>query len=100
MLVPAIVVTVPYAVPARAELFQQAAPKISEIVVLGNKQLNKESIISASGLKVGDIATPAVLEAAQRSLLASGNYGMRRIDNPQDAVKVSVTDVNPATNEG
>jgi outer membrane protein insertion porin family len=100
MVIPAIVLSVPYAVPARADMFQQVAPKINEIVVLGNKALNKESIISSSGLKVGDVATPAVLEAAQRSLLATGNFGMRRINNPEEAVKLSVTDVNPATNEG
>lgn len=100
MIVQAIVLSIAYAQPARGDLFIQAAPKIGEIVVLGNKVLNKESIISTSGLKVGDPATPAALEAAQRSILQSGNYGMRRVDNPQDAVKVTVTDVNPATNEG
>ena len=75
-------------------------PKVSSIEVRGNKTLNRASILAAAGLKVGDVATPAVLEAARRSLLATGNFGMRRISNPEEAVKLSVTDVNLATNEG
>src|SRR5579872_2709895 len=78
--------------PARA----QQAPRISEIIVLGNKVLNKESIISAAGLKVGDLATPQALESARTRLLNTGNFGAL---HPEDAVKIRLADLNPDRNE-
>jgi len=70
--------------PARA---QEPQPKLTDILVLGNKNINRESIISASGLKVGDPLTQATLDEAKRRLLQTGNFGMRQV-NPEDGVKV------------
>lgn len=77
-----------------------SSPRIVAFQIRGNRVLNKAFIVAASDLRVGDIATPAALEATQRSLLATGNFGMRHVVSPQEGVKVCVIDVSPATNEG
>jgi len=74
--------------------------RISSIEVKGNRVLNATFIIAASGLKAGDRATPTALLEAQKRILQTGNFGMRRVDHPEDSVKVTVADVNSATNEG
>ncbi len=74
------------AMPARL-LAQQAEPKIVEIVVVGNKYINRESIIAASGLKVGDAATQAALNEATRRLILTQNFGGKK-DNPEEGVRV------------
>jgi outer membrane protein assembly factor BamA len=74
-------------------------PRIVAVEVRGNKNLNTESIISASGLKVGDRASFRALDAARKSLVSTGNYGMRHIDNPEEAVKVSIKSLNATLNE-
>jgi outer membrane protein insertion porin family len=80
--------------PALAQ--DQTPPTIKAIYVRGNKSLNVDYIVGASGLKVGDPVTQAKLEEARRNLLLTGNFGDKRPDNPEDAVKVTA-DVDPAT---
>jgi len=70
-----------------ALLAQQPPPKITEIIVVGNKVLNRESIVSASGLKIGDPVTQASLDEAKRRLMQTGNFGIHSA-NPDDAVKI------------
>lgn len=66
---------------------QQPAPKIVDIVVVGNKYINRESIIAASGLKIGDTVTQAALNEATRRLLLTQNFGGKK-DNPEEGVRV------------
>jgi outer membrane protein insertion porin family len=68
---------------------QEPTPKIVSITVVGNKVLNSESIIAVSGLKVGDSLTRAALDQARQNLLLTGNYGARRPENPEDAVRIT-----------
>ncbi len=77
---------------------QQITPKIKEIVIKGNRALNREGILGASGLKIGQAITKTDLETAARNLVSTGNFGMRHIDNPDEAVKIAA-DVDRATNE-
>lgn len=84
---------------AQATQTPQVTPKISEIIVLGNKELNKEGILSAAGLKVGDPARQEVLDSARIALLNTGNFGARSAEHPEDAVKIRTTDLNEARNE-
>jgi hypothetical protein len=74
------------------------APKIAQIIVRGNKLLNSHAVISASGLRVGQSATPKALEQASRNLVATGNFGARHIDDPEKAVQIKA-EVAPGTNE-
>lgn len=67
---------------------QDTAPKIVDIIVLGNKVLNRESIVSASGLKVGDSATQTALDEAKRRLLATGNFGTHFPEDPEKGVQI------------
>ncbi len=64
-----------------------AAPKIVDIIVLGNKSLNRESIIAASGLKIGDPLTQASLDEAKRRLVATGNFGANKPD-PSEGINI------------
>ncbi|MEP6755567.1 MAG: BamA/TamA family outer membrane protein [Chthonomonadales bacterium] len=70
-------------------LAQQITTKVTEIVVQGNKALNREGIIGASGLKLGQSISKNDLDVATRNLVSTGNFGARKIDNPEDAVKIS-----------
>jgi outer membrane protein assembly factor BamA len=74
-------------------------PRISSIEVKGNSVQNSASIIGYTGLKVGDRATPTALLDAQRSIFQSGYFGMRRVDKPEDAVTLTLVEVNKAANE-
>jgi len=56
------VVTILFACPPANS--QEQGAKISDIIVVGNKSLNKEGIIATSGLKIGDAASPVALEEA------------------------------------
>jgi len=67
---------------------QETSPKIIDIIVLGNKALNRESIVSASGLRVGDPLTQTALDEAKRRLLATGNFGTHFPDEPEKGVQI------------
>jgi outer membrane protein insertion porin family len=75
----------------------QEPPKIGEIIVKGNTTLNREGIVGASGLKVGQPVTKADLDQAVRNLIASGNFGGSRPEEPEKAVIVTA-DVDATTN--
>lgn len=77
---------------------QQNPPKITEITVVGNKVLNREGIIGASGLKVGQTVTQKDLDVATRNLIATGNFGARHVDDPEKSVIVQAN-IDPKTNE-
>lgn len=66
---------------------QEGPPKIADIIILGNKVLNREYILITSGLKVGDPVTQANLDEAKRKLLQTGNFGMHKT-NPNDGVTI------------
>ena len=67
---------------ARPASAQETGPKITDIIVVGNKGINRESIIATSGLKIGDVLTKAMLDEAQRRLLLTQNF------QPDDGVRV------------
>ena len=71
-------------------LFAQDAvvPKITEILVQGNKNINSSAIIATSGLNVGDVVSQATLDAAKQRLIRTGNYGAHHPDTPDEAVKL------------
>jgi outer membrane protein insertion porin family len=75
-----------FALPASA---QDTTPKINDIIVVGNKNLNREFILNTSGLKVGDLLTQAKLDQAQQNLLSTQYFGLHKQDNPADAVKIT-----------
>jgi outer membrane protein assembly factor BamA len=74
-------------------------PRITDIEVRGNELLNRASILSNAGLKIGNRATPSALATARRNMLQTGAFGMRRAGNPEDAVKFTVIKINKAANE-
>src|SRR5438270_649276 len=79
-----------FALPAHSQATgtqAQTPPKITDIIILGNKQINRPSILAASGLKIGDPATQEGLDRAKRLLLQMGNFG-QRLAEPTDGVKV------------
>lgn len=74
--------------PAQPQPAQPQPPKIVDIVVVGNKSINRESIVATSGLKVGDPLTQASLDEAKRRLLLTQNFGANHPDNPEAGVTV------------
>ncbi|HSV75117.1 MAG TPA: BamA/TamA family outer membrane protein [Chthonomonadales bacterium] len=70
------------------------APRIIEINVVGNRNLNRESIVAASGLNVGDPITQASLDEAKRRLLMTQNFGARDPEDPDGGVRITA-DVGP-----
>src|ERR1041385_1633657 len=62
-------------------------PKIVDIIVLGYKNINKESIVTASGLKIGDPLTQQALDEAKRKIMQMGFWGSSLVD-PTDAIKI------------
>jgi len=74
----------------------KTAPRIAEIVVRGNRVLNKAGIVLASGLKVGDLVTPEALDSARTRLLNTGNFGAL---HPEDAVTIRLADRDRDRNE-
>ena len=69
--------------PATAE---QDPPKIVDIIVIGNKTLNRSTIVAQSGLEVGQSVTQDLLDTAKRRLLALGNFGAG--PDPENGVRV------------
>ena len=63
-------------------------PKITEFVVLGNKEISTEAIVKASRLKLGQEVSPTDMEEAQRWVMATGNFGSP-LPNPRNGVRVS-----------
>ncbi len=66
---------------------QEGLPKITDIVIVGIKNFNREYVITASGLKIGDPLTQPALDEAKRKLLQTGNFGIHK-SNPNDGVIV------------
>ncbi len=74
---------------ATAAFAQQPAAKITEIVIVGNKNINRESILATSGLKVGDPLSQVAINQAKGRLLSTQNFGMHQPDNPEDGVRIT-----------
>lgn len=70
------------------------APRISEIVVRGNHNLNSTYIIGASGAKEGDLFTPELQQQMQQNLLNTGLFGVLDPD-PMNGVRVYSEEPNP-----
>lgn len=75
----------------------QGVPPIAEIRVHGNHSTPDADVVAASGLAVGQDASPSALEAATRRLRASGRFRSaevlrrtRSIDDPDDVLVVIV----------
>jgi outer membrane protein assembly factor BamA len=66
---------------------------IVKITVSGNRLLNSEGIISASGLKVGADLTERAVEVARENLLSTGQFGADVLDRQEEAVKVVKSEV-------
>ncbi|NUQ69763.1 MAG: BamA/TamA family outer membrane protein [Chthonomonadales bacterium] len=73
---------------ASAALGQGADPVIAAITVKGNTNLNSETVIASSGLKVGETVNQQKLDEAKRRLLATQLFGANRVDDPEEAVKI------------
>ncbi len=78
------------AVPAAA---QPAAPPIVEIQAHGNYVTPDAEVVALSGLRLGELASEAALDAAQARLQASGRFAgadvqklSRSIDDPDDII--------------
>lgn len=67
---------------------QETPVKITDIIVLGNTNINRESIVAASGLKVGDVLTQQALDEAKNRLLLTQNFGARDVDDPTNGVRI------------
>ena len=80
--------------PSAAGTQEPTPPKIIEINVVGNKNINRESILAAAGLKVGDPITQASLDEAKRRLLMTQNFGARHPEDPDGGVRITA-DVGP-----
>ncbi|MBM3494497.1 MAG: hypothetical protein FJX72_09300, partial [Armatimonadetes bacterium] len=76
---------------AHPGLGQTADPVIAGITVKGTRNLNQESVITSSGLKVGAALNQAALDDAKRRLLQTQLFGANRAEDPDAAVKVSAT---------
>ena len=74
--------------PAIAPPADPFAPKIAEIVVVGNKAFNSVAIIAFSGHKVGEPLTPAVLDEMKTNIFNTGYFGYNEGYSPE-SVKVS-----------
>ncbi len=70
-------------------------PKIGEIIVIGNKTLNKDFIIFSSGHKIGDPCTTETLLDMESHLFATGLFGLLSANPEQDAVKISSEEIQP-----
>jgi outer membrane protein insertion porin family len=68
-------------------------PTIGEIVVIGNKVLNNQAIISLSGHKVGDPCTADVLTDMRDKLTKTGNFGMHHPDQADQWVRVQAEEL-------
>jgi outer membrane protein insertion porin family len=89
--------------PAMAEQAPQAGqppqtnpvlgPTIAEIIVVGNKVLNSQGIISLSGHKVGDACTTETLTDMRDKLTKTGNFGMHHPDQSDQWVRVQAADI-------
>ncbi len=66
---------------------------IEEIVVVGNKVLNSEGIITVGGHKKGDPCTAQVLAEIRDNLAKSGNFGMHHPDEQGKWVAVQAEDL-------
>ena len=67
---------------------QQDPPKIVDIIVIGNKIQNRESILASSGLQVGQSLTQEALDNAKRRLLSLGTFGAGQTDT-ESGVKIT-----------
>jgi beta-lactamase regulating signal transducer with metallopeptidase domain len=68
-------------------------PTIGEIVVIGNKVLNNQAIMSLSGHKVGDPCTADVPTDMRDKLTKTGNFGMHHPDQADQWVRVQAEDI-------
>jgi outer membrane protein assembly factor BamA len=66
-----------------------SAPVISEIRVVGAREVSAQSIIVASQLEIGAPATDSALRNAKLNLLSTGLFGMRKRD-PAEGVTVAM----------
>jgi outer membrane protein insertion porin family len=82
---------VAFAVGATAVRAHAQDPVIAGITVKGNKNLNQESVIASSGLKVGAVVTQATLDDAKRRLLQLQLFGANRAEDPDGAVRITAT---------
>ncbi len=78
--------------PAQNQLPVVNGPVIAEIIVIGNKTLNSESIIAASGHKIGDPCNNQVMLEMQENLGRTGNFGFRSGGSLDEAVKINSTE--------
>src|SRR6266568_6790067 len=65
-----------------------AAARITEIVVKGNAALSKATVLSASGLAVGQTLYQPALDAAATKLFALNAFGFG-LKTPTDGVKIT-----------
>src|SRR5579875_681516 len=72
----------------------QQAPRISDIEVRGNHNLNSVFIIGASGAKVGDLFTPQLQAQMEQNLLDTGYFGVLDPD-PRNGVNVYAEEPTP-----
>lgn len=70
------------------------APRIADIVVIGNKTLSSAYIIAASGHKVGDTCTDQTIAEMKTNLFQTGNFGWHSAD-VEEAVRVRSEEPNP-----
>ncbi len=77
-----------------AQQVPAGTPRIGEIVVIGNKTLQKDYIISESGHKVGDPCTDQTLAQMKTNLYQTGDFGWHSTD-PEQAVRVHSEEPNP-----
>lgn len=66
-------------------------PVIADITVKGNKNLNQESIVTSSGLRVGATINQAALDDAKRRLIQTNLFGANRVDDIDNAVRITAT---------
>ncbi len=79
--------------PAPAPLqIPAAGPTIEEIVVVGNKVLNSDAIVTVGTHKVGEPCTTEVLADIRDKLAKSGNFGMHHPEQPEKWVTVQSED--------
>ena len=86
--------TAPVSPIAPAPPVDPLAPKIAEIVVVGNKAFSRPAIIAFSGHKEGDPFTPAVLDEMKSNIFRTNYFGFNEGFSPE-SVKVSAEKRNP-----
>jgi len=75
--------------PTAPPVVAPGTPRITEIVVNGNKVLSTTAIIIASGHNVGDPCNEKTLLEIKQNLTETGNFGSQRNpENPEEWVKV------------